>query len=104
MQYLIGNNFPTKDSPAIFCSPLNNGDHTIFLGKARPDMVRMEIEIQTLDRGEVIISTICILFPVSTQIHRYEDYFAGLNTEKMMDIRGPCFLPDSHKPFLYHGW
>jgi hypothetical protein len=47
----------------------------------------MEIEIQTLDRGEAIISTIGIPFPVSTRIHYYEDYIAGLNKEKKRDIR-----------------
>ncbi|MEN6444258.1 MAG: hypothetical protein ABFC71_10995, partial [Methanoregula sp.] len=44
--------------------------------------IHMEIEIQTLDRGEAIISTIGIPFPVSTRIHYYEDYIAGLNKEK----------------------
>jgi len=47
----------------------------------------MEIEIQTLDRGEAIISTIGIPFPVSTRIHRYEDYIAMLNKEPGHDIR-----------------
>jgi hypothetical protein len=42
----------------------------------------MEIEIQTLDRGEAIISTIGIPFPVSTRIHKFEDYIAALNKEK----------------------
>jgi hypothetical protein len=46
----------------------------------------MEIEIQMLDRGEAIISTIGIPFPVSTCIHRYEDYIAGLNKEKKTSI------------------
>ncbi len=47
----------------------------------------MEIEIQTLDQGDAIISTIGIPFPVSTRIHRFEDYVARLNTEKKKDIR-----------------
>jgi hypothetical protein len=46
----------------------------------------MEIEIQTLDTGEAIISTIGIPFPVSTRIHRYEDYIAELNKEKKQKI------------------
>jgi uncharacterized protein len=46
----------------------------------------MEIEIQTLDQGEAIISTIGIPFPVSTRIHYYEDYIAGLNKEKKAKI------------------
>ena len=47
----------------------------------------MEIEIQTLDQGEAILSTIGIPFPVSTRIHEYEAYIAELNKEKKKDIR-----------------
>ena len=46
----------------------------------------MEIEIQTLDQGDAIISTIGIPFPVSTRIHKFEDYVEGLNREKKPKI------------------
>jgi len=65
----------------------DRGDREIIMGSAKQDLSRMEIEIQTLDRGEAIISTIGIPFPVSTRIHRFEDYIAGLNKEKTRDIR-----------------
>jgi uncharacterized protein len=65
----------------------DRGDREIIMGSAKQDLSRMEIEIQTLDRGEAIISTIGIPFPVSTRIHRYEDYIATLNAEKKKDIR-----------------
>ena len=65
----------------------DRGDREIIMGSAKQDLSKMEIEIQTLDRGEAIISTIGIPFPVSTRIHRYEDYIAGLNAEKKKDIR-----------------
>jgi len=65
----------------------DRGDREIIMGSAKQDLSKMEIEIQTLDRGEAIISTIGIPFPVSTRIHRYEDYIAGLNSEKKHDIR-----------------
>jgi len=65
----------------------DRGDREIIMGSAKQDLSKMEIEIQTLDRGEAIISTIGIPFPVSTRIHRYEDYIATLNTEKKRDIR-----------------
>jgi len=65
----------------------DRGDRDIIMGSAKQDLSRMEIEIQTLDRGEAIISTIGIPFPVSTRIHRYEDYIAALNTEKKKNIR-----------------
>ena len=65
----------------------DRGDREIIMGSAKQDLSKMEIEIQTLDRGEAIISTIGIPFPVSTRIHRYEDYIATLNAEKKQDIR-----------------
>jgi len=60
----------------------DRGDRDIIMGSAKQDLSKMEIEIQTLDRGEAIISTIGIPFPVSTRIHRFEDYIAALNREK----------------------
>jgi DNA helicase HerA-like ATPase len=65
----------------------DRGDREIIMGSAKQDLSKMEIEIQTLDRGEAIISTIGIPFPVSTRIHRYEDYIAELNKEEKRDIR-----------------
>jgi hypothetical protein len=65
----------------------DRGDREILMGSAKQDLSRMEIEIQTLDQGEAIISTIGIPFPVSTRIHYYEDYIAGLNRESKKDIR-----------------
>jgi len=46
----------------------------------------MKIEIQTLDQGEAILSTIGIPFPVSTRIHKFEDYVSELNREKKHTI------------------
>jgi hypothetical protein len=65
----------------------DKGDREIIMGSAKQDLSKMEIEIQTLDRGEAIISTIGIPFPVSTRIHRFEDYISELNREKKQDIR-----------------
>jgi uncharacterized protein len=60
----------------------DRGDRDIIIGSAKQDLSRMEIEIQTLDRGEAIISTIGIPFPVSTRIHKFEDYVSELNAKK----------------------
>jgi hypothetical protein len=64
----------------------DRGDRDIIMGSAKQDLSKMEIEIQTLDRGEAIISTIGIPFPVSTRIHYYEDYITELNREKKSTI------------------
>ena len=75
---------PASSSFEIFG---DRGDRDIIMGSARQDLSRMEIEIQTLDQGEAIISTIGIPFPVSTRIHSYEDYIACLNKAPKKNIR-----------------
>jgi len=57
-------------------------DRDIIMGSAKQDLSMMEIEIQTLDQGEAIISPIGIPFPVSTRIHKFWDYITELNKEK----------------------
>jgi len=64
----------------------DRGDRDIIMGSAKQDLSKMEIEIQTLDRGEGIISTIGIPFPVSTRIHKFEDYIDELNREKRSSL------------------
>jgi len=65
----------------------DRGDRDIVMGSAKQDLTRMEVEIQTLDRGEAIISTLLIPFPVSTRIHKFEEYLEDLNKDKKPDIR-----------------
>ena len=60
----------------------DRGDREIIMGSAKQDLSKMAIEIQTLDQGEAIISTIGIPFPVSTRIHKFEDYITQLNAVK----------------------
>jgi hypothetical protein len=57
-------------------------DRDIIASSAKQDLSQMDTEIQTLDRGEAVISTIGIPFPVSTRIHRFDDYVRVLNQEK----------------------
>ena len=64
----------------------DRGDREIIMGSAKQDLSKMAIEIQTLDQGEAIISTIGIPFPVSTRIHKFEDYVDELNREKKTKI------------------
>ena len=64
----------------------DKGDREIIMGSAKQDLSKMEIEIQTLDRGEALISTIGIPFPVSTRIHKFENYISELNREKKTSI------------------
>jgi uncharacterized protein len=64
----------------------DRGDREIIMGSAKQDLSKMEIEIQTLDQGDAILSTIGIPFPVSTRIHEYEEYIAKLNKEKKTSV------------------
>jgi hypothetical protein len=64
----------------------NRSDRDIILCSARQDLRRMEVEIQTPGRGEAIILTIGVPFPVSTRVHRFEDNVAGLKREKKQKI------------------
>jgi len=59
----------------------------IIIGSARQDLSKIEIEIQTLDLGEAIISMIGIPFLVTICIHYYEDNIAQLNKEPKKNIR-----------------
>ncbi len=49
---------------------------------AKQDLSSMDIEIQTLEKGEAIISTLGIPFPVPARVHRYEDYLRLLDKEE----------------------
>jgi DNA helicase HerA-like ATPase len=52
---------------------------------AKQDLTSLDIEIQTLEKGEAIISSLLIPFPVSARIHKYEDYLKTLNSEKQQN-------------------
>jgi len=49
-------------------------DREIIASSAKHDLRLLDTEIQTLDRGDAIVSTIGIPFPVSCRIHSYERY------------------------------
>ncbi len=51
-------------------------DRTIISGSAKQDLSRLDTEIQTLMRGDAIISTSGISFPISARIHLFEEYIS----------------------------
>ena len=57
----------------------DRGDRDTIASSAKQDLSRLDTEIQTLEPGEAVISTIGIPFPVSTRIHLFEDYIQDLN-------------------------
>lgn len=60
----------------------DRSDRAIVAGHAKQDLSPMDTEIQTLDQGDAIISTLGIPFPVSTRIHLYEDYVRSMERER----------------------
>jgi len=66
---------------------------------AKQDLKAMDTEIQTLQTGEAIISTLNVSFPIPTTIHPYEEYLDRLNAEKLpkrslVDDLDSSFEPD----------
>jgi len=64
---------------------------------AKQDLSSLDIEIQTLEKGEAVVSTLDIPFPVPARIHRYEDYMRRLEKEEPQEKLGG---KASFKPFL----
>lgn len=64
---------------------------------AKQDLSSMEIEIQTLEKGEAVVSTLSIPFPVPARIHRFEDYLRRLNQEEKEE---GLIKRGGFKPFL----
>jgi DNA helicase HerA-like ATPase len=65
----------------------DRGDREMIAGSAKQDLSRMDTEIQTLEQGEAIISSLRIPFPVSTRIHLFEDYLQVLEGKQRKNIR-----------------
>ncbi|MBS1193500.1 MAG: hypothetical protein H6R31_434, partial [Methanomicrobia archaeon] len=64
---------------------------------AKQDLSSLDIEIQTLEKGEAVVSTLDIPFPVPARIHRYEDYLRRLEKEERQEkLAGK----GGFKPFL----
>jgi hypothetical protein len=45
---------------------------------AKQDLTTLDVEIQTLEKGEAIISTLNVPFPIPATIHLYEEYLVRL--------------------------
>ncbi len=59
----------------------DRNDRTQLEESAKQDLSSLDIEIQTLEKGEAVVSTLKIPFPVPVKVHRYEDYLRRLEKE-----------------------
>jgi uncharacterized protein len=60
----------------------DRNDRAIIAASAKQDLSWMDTEIQTLRRGDAVISTTGMVFPVGTRIHRFEEYLTRLEREQ----------------------
>ncbi len=56
----------------------DRNDRAMIASSAKQDISWMDTEIQTLRRGDAVISTSRIVFPMSTRVHRFEHYIPYL--------------------------
>lgn len=56
----------------------DKNDRKCLEESAKQDLTTLDIEIQTLEKGEAIISTLNVPFPIPATIHLYEDYLECL--------------------------
>jgi len=75
----------------------DRNDRTQLEESAKQDLSALDIEIQTLEKGEAIVSTLNIPFPVPVKIHRYEDYLRALEKE---DKEASLANKRGFRPFL----
>jgi len=75
----------------------DRNDRTQLEESAKQDLSSLDIEIQTLEKGEAIVSTLDIPFPVPARIHRYEDYLRRLDKDEKEE---GLISRGGFKPFL----
>lgn len=56
----------------------DKNDRKCLEESAKQDLSTLDVEIQTLEKGEAIISTLNVPFPIPITIHLYEDYLERL--------------------------
>lgn len=56
----------------------DKNDRKCLEESAKQDLTTLDVEIQTLEKGEAIISTLNVPFPIPATIHLYEEYLERL--------------------------
>ena len=78
---LIDKQLLSQFNTLVILGLADRNDRTRLEESAKQDLSALDVEIQTLEKGEAIISTLNIPFPVPARIHLYEKYLADLNRE-----------------------
>jgi DNA helicase HerA-like ATPase len=78
---LIDKQLLSQFNTIVILGLADRNDRVRLEESAKQDLTSLDMEIQTLEKGEAIISTLNIPFPVPAKIYRYEDYLQKLNRE-----------------------
>ena len=63
----------------------DKNDRKCLEESAKQDLTTLDVEIQTLEKGEAIISTLNVPFPIPATIHLYENYIEQLKERDLAD-------------------
>ena len=85
---LIDKQLLSQFNTLVILGLADRNDRTRLEESAKQDLSSLDVEIQTLEKGEAIISTLKIPFPVPASIHLYEKYLERLNREGPSEGRG----------------
>ncbi|MCP1662542.1 MAG: ATP-binding protein [Methanocalculus sp. MSAO_Arc1] len=65
----------------------DRGDRQMIASSAKQDLSPLDGEIQTLERGEAVISTLSVPFPISCRIHPFDRYIKEPSMKKNDSLR-----------------
>ena len=85
---LIDKQLLSQFNTLVILGLADRNDRTRLEESAKQDLSTLDVEIQTLEKGEAIVSTLKIPFPVPASIHLYEKYLERLNREGPSEGRG----------------
>ncbi|MDF0591471.1 ATP-binding protein [Methanotrichaceae archaeon Mx] len=85
---LINKQLLSQFNTFVILGLADRNDRTRLEESAKQDLSTLDVEIQTLEKGEAIVSTLKIPFPVPARVHLYEEYLERLNREGSSGGRG----------------
>jgi hypothetical protein len=82
---LIDNQLLSQFNTLVIMGLGDKNDRKCLEESAKQDLATLDVEIQTLEKGEAIISTLNVPFPIPATIHLYEEYLERLEEKDHTD-------------------
>jgi len=82
---LIDNQLLSQFNTLVIMGLGDKNDRKCLEESAKQDLTTLDVEIQTLEKGEAIISTLNVPFPIPATIHLYEEYLERLEEKDHND-------------------